>query len=195
MKFKEVNIKNNNEILPGQISIFDIVKTPEKADSSKEVINKKQPVNDSPFTLSQLIAYKKYIASDNVLRIISYYGGSIGIEIKDSNSVKTDVVEKQGSEYSFIGRAGAFPWDKIIYSSEEIMYTSIQKERLKAILDKDTNKVIRVIKRKGDLNILIQEVNKVISIMPNGWVLEFNKLIFIEYQRDEVLKVNACDVI
>lgn len=185
------DVKNKNDILPGQISVFDIAKVAKNSDSSKMEINKELAV-DSPFTLNQLIAYKKYRASGNVLRVIRYYCGYIGIEITNSDLIVTHVIERQGIEYSFSGRAGVLPWDKIIFNSDEVIYTSVQIKRLNTILDKDTNKIKRVIKRKGDLNILIQEVNKVISILPNGWVLEFEKTILIEYQIDEIFNVNAC---
>lgn len=172
MNLKE---ENNNEILPGQISVFDVIALNKTSNNSKAELNKNN-VQESPFTLSQLITYKRYMASANVLRVICFFCGDLGIELRNSNSIVTHIVEKEGREYSFVGRAGVFSWDKIIFISEEIKYTSIQEEKLKFILDKDTNKVIRVIKRKGDLNILIEEVNKVISILPNGWVLESKEI-------------------
>lgn len=182
-------INNNSIQIPGQITVFDVLNSTEGKQKKRNLIKCGASKEESIFTLSQKIVYKRYLGNLKVLRVVCYYGGYIRIETEDSGKIEAHYIDKQGNEFSCIKRLGVLPFDKIIYySGFEIKETTLQKERLQELLVSDKGKIKRIIKRKGDINILIVEVYSVKSILPNGWVLEFSDIKLVDCEKEELAR-------
>ncbi len=180
--------ENVSEIIPGQINIFDYEK------QSKDIIFNKLLIKNnnvlSVFSLDQKIKYSKLLETKRIRRVILYCSGVIGIETWSGSSVKTTCIYKDGSEFSYTGASGVLPMDKIIYySGFKIKTSDVQIKRINRLKANEACNIKRIIKRKGDFNILLELDNKVSSILLNGWVLDFNLINKIEYDAGEVWEV------
>lgn len=171
-----------------QLSIWDI-EIPKKPSSITKIAEKVTEIKvlDTKksylYTEQQDKIIKNYKEHLEVNRIIQYCGGGLGVEFKQDDSLKTIYVNKDGKEeFTKDKKLPVLPMDKIFFYKEELKANEIQEQRLKEIKDN----IIRTIKRKGDENIILELMDKVISINPLGWVLEFNNCKAI-YEDDEVI--------
>ncbi|ABK61935.1 hypothetical protein [Clostridium novyi] len=176
----------NKYIAEGQISIFDIqvTKAAKKiTEKPKNVMETHEKVTES-IDLSTVLEKYKYM--DNLSRIIKYCGGSYGIELIAPGGFKTIYVNKQGiEEFKFDKRINVLPMDQVLYYKHELKINELQEDRLKTIKEKYRD--LREIRRKGDENIIVELEDKVISINPLGWILEFNNVRAI-YSQNEVIQ-------
>lgn len=178
------------ENLIGQLSIFDIpiIEKPKNITKIIEKIaeTKVQITNIHEISPELQSVVDFYKTSDRLNRIIKYCGGGIGIELLYENSFKTIYVNTKGSkEFVSDKKSSVLPMDTILYyKNSDIQITNIQEERLTDLLDHTEHK--RIIKRNGDENILIEADGKIIAILQNGWVLEFESISSIDCTDDEV---------
>ncbi|MDS1005317.1 hypothetical protein P9J83_17770 [Clostridium sporogenes] len=171
-----------NVIINGQVSIWEIDKTIKK-DNDKPVIkleNKEIKIDN----IDQTKIIAKYKTYENLNRIIGYAGGALGIEIKYKDRFETIYVNKKGEEEFVIKKkSSVLPWDKIIYFREDLKINNIQKEKIKKIKG-------QALKRPGDENIIFNQGNKVISVIENGWVLEYDNIKIAELEKYKKINVN-----
>ncbi|MCY6372435.1 hypothetical protein [Clostridium ganghwense] len=166
--------------LPGQLSVWDIEITQPVKKATEKVkkvtqIKENNTQSGLEITVDQQRIIGKYKADLKLNRIIQYCGGSIGIELKENEVFKTIYVNKGGKEeFTFNKKSPVMPWDKVLYYREDLKPNELQEEKLKVL--KIKYKGIKEIRRKGDENILVEYEDKVISIIPKGWVLEFNNV-------------------
>lgn len=178
------NIKN-------QVDIFEVLNYYKKNPEALKNKSTKKSRKVSFMTLDQKILYNKFRNTEKVARAIAYNCGAIAIEVYKSNSIQTYGIDRSSNVFSFgqNNRSGVLPMDKIFYYAEEeeiTKNTNVQIERLDEILSGRFGKTIKkVIKRKADYNIIIETDEKVISILPNGWILDFFEQ-NINYQEDEI---------
>lgn len=194
------------ELLPGQISVFDILnsgKLAAKAHSSLEISTCfRKTIFDVGQVKSKSESYvlaeaqkkvlKKFIDEKEVCRAV-LTNKNVQIEVLAvSGEFQTHWISSDGSEECcFDKRASVFPKDRILYYSpeyESVEFSKIQKEVLNEYIKSDRFKVKRIIHRKGDLNILIELPGKIVDILPNGWDLEFNNLDHVQCSQDEILQ-------
>lgn len=171
-----------------QLSIWDIeitkksssdTKTVEKVTEIKVLDTKKA----NSFTEQQGKVIEKYKAHPDINRIIQYCGGGLGIELKVEYGFRTIYVNRDGKEeYEFNKKISVLPMDKIVYYKEKLKTNELQEQRLKELKDN----IIKVVRRKGDGNIIVELKDKVISINPVGWILEFNNC-KAAYEEDEII--------
>ena len=173
----------------GQLSLFDLnineIKTNDKI-SKKPILSLK--VNDAKKEENCLInkqeIINKYKSTSNLNRIIAYCGGGFGIESLEENAYKTIYVNRYGEEeFTVKNKCPVLPMDKIVLTNCAANYNEIQSQKL----IKYKNNFKKVIKRKGDQNIILEKDGQVVSINPKGWLLEFQGN--IEYEEDEILEV------
>jgi len=175
--------------LEGQLSIWDleITEKPTKVTKVEGKITKEEVLvakQHTSFTEYQEKVINKYRENDNLHRIIQYCGGGVGIEIKDNIQYKNVYVNREGKEeFTSNKKSSVLPMDKLLYYKEDLKANELQEEQLKQLRQKDGIK--KVIRRKGDENILVEYEDKVISIIPKGWVLEF-KNIQVLHDEDDV---------
>lgn len=166
------DVKNKNDILSGQISIFEYEKLPKVVCTGNVVSPDKNKSVGLNLTLDQKIRYSDLMKNKLVRRVILYCSGIIGVEVWSGDVVKTICVFKDGHEFSYNTASGVLPADKIVfYSGFKIKDTRRQLKRLNDL--KKHAEIKRIVRRKGDLNILVEFSDKLVSILPNGWVLEF----------------------
>lgn len=192
--------KNNLELIPGQVSIFDI-QIIEKTKKVTEVevsftesrdfaIENKQSFTNAAVevTEKQQKVIDKFKASQVVSRVILYAKGSIGIETKESEGFKTHYINREGKEECSINaKSPVLPWDKIIYYMQgKVPFTKEQVDKLQTLLSKHRYDVKRVLHRKGDENLLIETSGKIISLLPNGWQIEFESIEHIDCEETEI---------
>jgi hypothetical protein len=132
------------------------------------------------------LMYNNIMKNDNLSRLIKFSGGGLGIELKKDVEYRTIYVNKDGKEFEFYKISPVLPMDKILYYREEFQINEQQKNNLKDILEDVNYNVKRVIHRKGDTNIIIELQDKIISLIPNGWKLEFI-INHIKCEEDEIL--------
>lgn len=201
------NIRKERGIpIEGQLTLWDIEIT-EKPSSFTKTEKKESKLNDSFTTLSPVIIKKetekpqkcieltseqqdfldknKIFENENLNRVIKYCGGGVGVELLQGSTINTIYVNKEGKqEYTFDKKIPVLPMDKILYYKTAVTeFNSKQQERLTDLLREVPNG--KVIKRKGDENILVDVQDMVISINSAGWVLEFDGCKAI-YTEDEV---------
>lgn len=172
------------QIAPGQISIWDI-----------EIINKNLQKKDEktvkPLELTDLqqrfIKEKVSMKNENLSRVIKYCGGGLGIELQEETNIRTIYVNEEGKEeFTRENRMPVLPMDKILHSKiADSPLNSLQEEKLKEL--KGKHPMAKVIRRKGDENVILELENKVISVNRKGWVLEFNNVQAV-YGTDEVAR-------
>lgn len=180
-------------MIQGQITVFDMLNSAEI--KSKNTVVKKQQAKPSETTELQKII-ETYIDAESTSRIVKNISGSIQVEIKSKADLKTLYFNKSGSlEFQYNKKATVLPWDKIVfYRSKHIELSNIQQQKLKEVKQKYTSDINKVIHRHGDENVLVEISNKVLSIIPKGWVLEFNNINHVECAKDEVLEDFQKDV-
>lgn len=124
----------------------------------------------------------KIMTSEDLSRVILTCGGGVLIEMINKDSYQTMYLNRDGiNECVFNKRIALVPMDKIIYYRDDMKPNELQEEKLLAIQDK----VTKVLKRKGDENIIAIAAGKVISINKQGWVLEYKGVQAI-YDESEV---------
>lgn len=139
--------------LDGQLSIFDIKIPEEKAQPS--IVREISKIS---------IDIEKY--KDGANRIIRT-GNYINVECKEGSNYRTVMINREGKEVLELDRkAPMHPFSKVIYAAEDFEINILQKERAITF-----NKSI--LKRYGDENLIIDCGNKIVSILPNGWALEY----------------------
>ena len=203
-KSRKVVDNSRPGLLPGQISVFDILSSvqskpkithnPQTTDSGRiasDIEKVKSNQAACAPTEQQKKVLEKFITGKEVCRAV-LTNKSIQIEVAVSGEFQTHWISANGSEECcFDKRASVFPKDKILYYSpeyESVEFSKIQKEILDEYVKSDRFKVKRIIHRKGDLNILIELPGKIINILPNGWDLEFNNLDHVECSQYEILQ-------
>lgn len=191
-------------LIPGQISIFDIENIPKdkkqktvtpigKTTIEKTVTTTKKPNAEiyAKLTNGQQATLKKFMNETKVSRVI-LCDKSIEIETNVEGKFNTFWISETGDkDFSVSKVATVLPWYKVLYYLPEFKnkpFTEIQSNKFNAFLEKNQNKIKRIIHRYGDLNILIEISNKIIDILPNGWVLEFKNISCIDCIENEVIK-------
>lgn len=222
--FKEVEVVKKaieRVELPNQLSVWDIsftenpkkvTKTEEKLTEIKdsftknkskkiEIPNQNKSLENEksikPLELTALqqdfINKNEFMKSENLSRIIQYCGGGLGIELQLEDNFRTIYVNREGKEeFEFNKKSPVLPMDKILYYKEDLKPNEIQEEKLKK-LQEEFN-IEKVIRRKGDKNIIAEVSGKVISINSLGWVLEFDNVQAI-YSEDEVIKNHEEEIV
>lgn len=151
-------IKNRefNEVLEGQISRFDL----ELNFSQKPKKENKLVVKSHRAKFEEIINLYKSSAA----RIVKQVCGALLVEIEDKtlyfncNGVKELELKKDME---------LLPGDEILVVNQDRELNELQLQKLKNL------NVTEYIKRKGDVNIIIQKPEKTIAINPKGWVLEY----------------------
>lgn len=142
--------------IDGQLSIFDIKIPEEKAQPS--IVREISKIS---------IDIEKY--KDGANRIIRT-GNYINVEYKEGISYRTVMINREGKEVLELDRkAPVHPFSKLIYAAEDFEINILQKERARTF-DKP------ILKRYGDENLIIDCGNKIASILPNGWALEYKDI-------------------
>lgn len=191
--------KNKIEFIDGQISIFDlkITEKPKKVTKIEVSVTKSNDLtteNKESFTniaveitQQQQKVIDKFKATQIVNRIIIYAKGSIGIEVKEAGFT-THYISREGKEeFCFNAKSPVLPWDKIIYyMQEKVPLVKEQVDKLQALLSKRRDDIKRVLHRKGDENLLVECGGRIISILANGWQIEFKSKELINCEDDEV---------
>lgn len=177
----------NQQNLIGQLSIFDmqITKKPKNITKSAEKITESiVKIRDISQEQQKIIDF--YFNNSDLNRVIKYCCGWIGVELFKYNSYITIYFNKKGiEELQLNKKSSVIPMDSILYYRiKKFEVTSIQKERLRGLLNNENFK--RVIKRNGDENVLVEINGKVISILPHGWVLEFESISSVDCCEDEL---------
>jgi hypothetical protein len=177
-------------MLPGQITFWDIEMTEKhKKVTEKPVsfIKTEQKVTEigNSYTEKQGKVIDKYKGFNNLERIIHYCGGGIGIELFNEEGYKTIYINKQGKEEFTSGKKlPVLLMDRIIYYKFfQSVINNMQEEKLKEVLKENPEGI--VIRRKADDRIQVQLPDKVISINPIGWTLEYQGCRAV-YENDEV---------
>ena len=192
MKTKKV--MNENMVLAGQITFFDLLENSAKLTKVPEMFTKNEVLetkmaasftkSDINLTFEQQRVYDLYLKNENLTRMTLNASGGLCIELKTYEGYKFVYVNKSGKEEFVINKKiTILPWDKILHSLTVYTLTNIQEERLNSILSQCNNK--KVILRKGDENVLIELESRIIRVNPEGLVLEFKNCEVI-YFPDEV---------
>lgn len=179
------------ELTPVQLTIWDI-KVVEKP---KTIINKVTPMgNEKSINLlestelqQKFLDKNRIMENENLYRLIKYCGGGLGIELATPGGYKTIYVNKEGhEEFTKDKKLPVLPMDKILYcKTVDIPLNSLQENKLEDLRRKYP--LAKIVKRKGDENVILLLEDKVISINAKGWVLEFNN-VQAAYGDDEVIK-------
>lgn len=198
--------KFKSESIDGQLSLWDIgitksevniPKTDDKITEIKEKVTKvfnnaqivqnENPIDKLKITPEQqeFLNKNKIMENENLSRLIKQCCGYLAIEISYEDSYVTSYINTMGiKEFDSPKKVQVLPMDKILYyKSLDFKVNNTQEEKLLKIKDK----ALKVIRRKGDENIIIITEKNVISINSIGWVLEWNGIEVI-YDEDEVEK-------
>ncbi|EDT84859.1 hypothetical protein EXN65_21615 [Clostridium botulinum] len=160
--------KQENVLIDGQVSIWDIDKNIKRSNDKPVIKLENKEIKIDNMDQTKIIA--KYKTYENLNRIIGYVGGALGIEVKYKDRFETIYVNKKGEEEFVIKKkSSVLPWDKIIYFREDLGINNIQKEKIKNIKG-------QALKRQGDENVIFNQGSKVISVIENGWVLEYEDI-------------------
>nr|WP_205606609.1 hypothetical protein [Clostridium sporogenes] len=169
-------------MIDGQVSIWDIDKNIKKSNDKPVIKLENKEIKINNIEQSKIIA--KYKTYENLNRIIGYAGGALGIEIKYKDRHETIYVNKNGlEEFVIKKKSSVLPWDKIIYFKEDLEINNIQKEKIKKIKG-------QALKRSGDENIIFNQGNKVISVIENGWVLEYDNIKIAELEKYKKINID-----
>ncbi|WP_236894901.1 MULTISPECIES: hypothetical protein [Clostridium] len=153
---------DKNDIIPGQVSIFDLefVKPQEPREKLKPVSIIKSKGNDNKF--AEIINLYSSVA----VRIVKQVCGALLVELED----KTLYFNPGGiQELELKKDMELMPADEILVVNKDKEINSMQ---LKKLEDMHVNQYI---KRKGDANIIITFSGKTIVINQRGWVLEYQQ--------------------
>jgi hypothetical protein len=210
--------KFKSESIDGQLSLWDIginenkesftksevniPKTDDKITETEEkvtkVLNNAQIVQNENLIdklkitpeQQKFLNENKVMENDNLSRLIKQCCGYLAIEISYEDSYVTTYINTIGiKELESPKKVQVIPMDKILYyKSLDFKANNTQEEKLLKIKDK----ALKVIRRKGDENIIVITEKNVISINSIGWVLEWNGIKVIydedEVEKDEVLQ-------
>lgn len=179
-----------NTILPGQIFMWDILAAQAQEQQKENIAAKTENKSKS---LQQMII-DRYSNIQHLNRLIKYVGNSgYGVELLEDTKFKTIHVNSEGKEeFSSEKESRLLPQNKILINKNKITGTTqIQTDRLHKLLTTKRNKVNRVVKRHGDFNLLVEMTDKIISILPNGWMLDFMDIKQIDCSDDEIFLVPA----
>lgn len=207
--------KNNIDPIDGQLSIFDIQitekpkKVTQKAEMAIEnsVLVTEKPVlatkiitkvtpegnekTEKPLELTEkqkdFLNKNKVMENGNLSRIIIHAKGSITVEIKESDTFTSQYINPEGKEeFSYSNRSTVLPWDKIFYSAiKEVPLTEIQETKVQKLINEHKD-IRRIVKRKGDENIILELEEGILSINSIGWELPFESVDHVECSEDEV---------
>lgn len=159
-----------NNLIDGQVSIFDIQIPEEKPQHS---------ITREVSSIS--IDIEKY--RDGANRIIRT-GNYINVEFKESNKYRTVMINREGNEVMEVERkAPVHPFSQILYARGDFEINILQKEKAKSF-----NKA--VLKRHGDENLIIDYGHKIISILPNDWTLEYKDIEIADVDTYKILDFN-----
>ncbi len=171
-----------NVLIDGQLSIWEIDKTIKKSYDKPVIKLENKEIKIDNIDQTKIIA--KYKTYENLNRIIGYVGGALGIEVKYKDRFETIYVNKKGEEEFVIKKKSSIlPWDKVIYFKEDLEINNIQKEKIKKIKG-------QALKRPGDENIIFNQGSKVMSVIENGWVLEYDNIKIAELEKYKKINVN-----
>jgi len=174
--------KQENVLIDGQVSIWEINKTIKKGNDKPVIKLENKEIKIDNMDQTKIIA--KYKTYENLNRIIGYVGGALGIEVKYKDRFETIYVNKNGlEEFVIKKKSSVLPWDKIIYFREDLEINNIQKEKIKKIKG-------QALKRPGDENIIFNQGNKVISVIENGWILEYENIKIADLEKYKKLNAN-----
>lgn len=147
---------NNEEIIEGQISIFELPIV--EHIKPKEKIIKEVPVIESS-KLNQIIN----LYSDSCSRIVQTNSKALLVELEN----KTLYFNANGvKEFELPENVPIMPAENIIVANKDKEINDLQKQKLEDL------KVKEYIKRKGDCNLIIPG-EKTTVINKKGWVLEY----------------------
>lgn len=123
----------------------------------------------------------------SLTRIIGYCGGGLGIEYKEDGKFITKYINGEGEcEFTKDHSIPLLPMDKILVNNlGEIPMNKIQTDIVNRIVFQPRDNVKRVIKRKGDYNVIVEYDCKIQSIRPDGRQLDFYRVQAV-YSKDEV---------
>ena len=168
------NYNNNNYILVNKVSSENPIlftKLPIKETNTK--IEKKENRLNITVEQQEFLTKNSIMKNENLSRLIIHCSGGLLIELFNQEAYKTICINLSGvKEFEYDKKASPLPMDKIIYYKNEFKANGIQEKKLLEIQDR----VLKVIRRKGDENIIALTEDKVISINSKGWVLEFNNI-------------------
>lgn len=205
------------EQIDGQLTIWDIeiaqkptsfTKSEEnitKKDVSftknfKESISKKNEKHIKPLELTdsqqEFLNKNDVMKNDNLYRVLIYPSGGLGIETKAGDKFRTIYVNGQGKkEFESNKKSLVIPMDKIIYYKEDLKPNELQEEKLKQL--KKLMNIIKVIKRNGDENIIIELEERILVINSKGWILPFNecKAIYSNKEVVNLIKEKKCNTV
>lgn len=159
---------------------------------SPEVTNIK---NDNSLKLLEIteeqqnfLKKNEVMKNENLSRIIKYCGGGLGIELFQDDEYTTLYINNEGIKEFNMKKSKVLPMDQVIYYKGIFKANELQEQKLEEIRDK----ALKIIRRKGDENIILETKDKVLSINSKGWILEFNNVQAV-YSEDEVERkeVNA----
>ena len=192
MKSKKVK-EDKFEHIEGQLSLWDIIST----ESVKELrqikakVEIKENLTVIPIlTPEQQCQYQKYLMKNDATRIIRYCGGGLGIEFKEGCEFKSLYINKAGEiVFECDRQLTVIPMDRILYCKEKTTFNAVQTDKIHELLCNSRDKIQRVIKRNGDNNVLIEFSGKVISILPNGWTLEYESIAEVECSQEEIFLI------
>lgn len=173
-------------LIEGQLSLWDVMTS---VSVKKEVAAEKIEIGVPGLTLDQQKVYNQYVQNTKVSKIINYSGGGLGIELKENQGVKTLYVNKAGIiEFIYEKSISVLPMDKILSCNVKTRPNPAQMIKAQQMMN-DGKGAKRMIHRNGDLNVLIEYPGKVKSILPNGWVLEYENIKEIECSHEDVLMI------
>lgn len=206
--------QEENIILPGQITIFDLLEiqktekrtikcdsVTEKAENVTEIANScTKSVKSYTFEMKKLTEEQQkildqYKGDERVIRKILHACGRVSIEVYEDEIIKTFHYDDEGKNiFTVDNQIPVLPKDKIMYYFPHLnnALNEIQKKKLEEV--KNKYQVNRVIHRNGEFNLLVEHEGGIISINPNGWVLEFENIKKIECIEDEVLEIIGDEV-
>lgn len=176
--------------IEGQLSLFDLDINIPKAvtknlDNPIFNLKEREVVIKEDALISNAEIVSKYQNICNLNRIIKYCGGGFGVETTENNKHKTLYINRFGKEEFVIeNKCPVLPMDQILLTNIAINYNEEQAK----LLSKTKDKVERVIKRKGDENIILKKKGQAIAINSKGWLLEFGSEPI--YEKDEILFEN-----
>lgn len=178
-KIKENITEISNPIT--RLSLVEEVTKSEKVQKELILTDKQQ----------RFLEKNKVMENESLSRITLLCSGSLLVEFIFGENYKTICINKDGViELSYDKRIALIPMDKIIYYKDDMKPNELQEEKLLAIQDK----VTKVLKRKGDENIIAIAAGKGISINKQGWVLEY-KGVQAVYDEEDVRVKTADDEI
>ncbi len=208
--------KGIKEQVLGQISLWDIEETgnrdldtkkidsftkmevsfTEKAEKTTELSSAATNIkNENSLKLLEItegqqnfINKNKVMENENLSRVIKYCGGGLGIELFQDDEYTTLYINSEGIKEFNMKKSKVLPMDQVIYYKGIFKANELQEQKLEEIRDK----ALKIIRRKGDENIILETKDNVISINSKGWILEFKNVQAV-YSEDEVERkeVNA----